>query len=350
MDSIDFSIRINEDRDIRILQITDTQPIDSTQQRYPGRLGENPEDYSYETRYRKMYSHIEKLIRENNPDLILFTGDVVYGEFDDDGSNLLEISKFMDSFGIPWAPVFGNHDNECKLGVSWQCSVFESMKRCLFKRGNLTGNGNYNIGIYRKDKLVQVIYMLDSNGCRLGHDYSYYKADYPQYNLDEHLETRDGIYPDQIEWIKSSSERIDYQEGRRVNKIAAFHIAPDFICEFAYRKGYQSDSKPSNAERYLIGRDVASLDGDSGYKGGSFCSAPMPGLYEALKDHGFTDVFVGHAHMVDASIDCDGVRVTFGVKTGTYDCHFISGGTLITIDKDKEAARFERKILEQTAY
>ena len=84
--ALDFVFNINENRNIKILQITDFQPVDPTQQRYPDRLhGYHVDEFTYEMKYKGMYYYIEKLIKDNNPDLILVTGDIVYGEFDDNG-------------------------------------------------------------------------------------------------------------------------------------------------------------------------------------------------------------------------------------------------------------------------
>ena len=135
-DIIDFRLDFNLKRDIRILQITDMQPVDPSQQRYDGRLNyfayNTP--YTKEMKYKSEFYYLDKAIDENNPDLILITGDIVYGEFDDNGSNLIEFCEYMDSKKIPWAPIFGNHDNECKLGVTWQCEKFLNSKYSLSER------------------------------------------------------------------------------------------------------------------------------------------------------------------------------------------------------------------------
>ena len=93
------------------------------------------------------------------------TGDLVYGEFDDAGTSLLALIEFMESFDIPWAPIFGNHDNESKKGADWQSARLEAAKNCLFKQRTLTGNGNYTVGIQQDGVLKRVFFMLDSNGC-----------------------------------------------------------------------------------------------------------------------------------------------------------------------------------------
>ena len=47
-------------------------------------------------------------------------------------------------------------------------------------------------------------------------------------------------------------------------------------------------------------------------------------------------MFVGHRHKVATSILCDGIRVTYGLKTGTYDYHdeTMLGSVRITLTED----------------
>ncbi len=328
----DFCIDIPEKRKIRVLQLTDFQPVDPSQQRYVGRLGDTPiQEFTWEMKYEGMYYYIEKMIKNNNPDLILVTGDIVYGEFDDNGSNLMEICEFMDSFKIPWAPVFGNHDNECKLGVSWQCEVFKKSEYCLFERNDITGNGNYTIGLKVCGELERVIFMMDSNGCWHGKSYGYLE-NYPPYNLDERITREGGIHPDQKEWIEEVSRKIDNAYGKNIKKIAAMHIPPDIINEYSYINGYQSNNDGANKELYTLEKDVKALNGDFGTKGERYSCFPTKDLWDVLKRNYFTHLFAGHDHVNDISILCDTIRVTFGVKTGLFDYHDKSGGTMIYLD------------------
>ncbi len=50
------------------------------------------------------------MIKRENPDLIIVTGDQVLTKWNDIATQ--QFADFMDSFKIPWAPVFGNHDME----------------------------------------------------------------------------------------------------------------------------------------------------------------------------------------------------------------------------------------------
>ncbi len=334
-DVLDFVVNVEQGRDVRILQISDTQIIDNSQIRYDDRLFGGGEPATDENLYKNCFKYIEQAVQKTTPDLILFTGDVVYGEFDDNGTVLTKIIAYMESLDISWAPVFGNHDNESKKGATWQCQQFENAENCLFKQGDLTGNGNYNIGIMQGEKLVKVIYMMDSNGC--GNAYRYgYVAGYPAYNQGETVETSVGFGEDQLTWLDENSSLIDGIVGYEVSKFVAFHIPIAEFAEGAYEAGYQSDDNLNNAETYTIGKTVEAKNGDFGCKGEMFKGCHYEdGLWEILKENGFDGVFVGHSHQNNVSILYDGIRLTFGLKTGTYDRYVVGqlGGTLIEVEE-----------------
>ena len=111
MEYVDFLVSVPEDRDPVILQLTDTQIIDPGQARTP--LAASAEEYwAIEKRDQLCYDFIRETVEKTEPDLIIITGDLIYGAYDDNGSVLLDFIRFMESFDIPWAPVFGNHDNQ----------------------------------------------------------------------------------------------------------------------------------------------------------------------------------------------------------------------------------------------
>ncbi len=155
---MDFKLNFNTDRPIRILQLTDMQIIDGTQRRYPERLDqESGERWNPQHDEENIYAPMRFLIEASMPDLIVITGDMIYGEFDDSGESLKRFVQHLDSYRIPWAVVFGNHDNESKKGISWQCNEIASAKYSVFKRGTVFGNSNYSIGIFRDGKLIRTL-------------------------------------------------------------------------------------------------------------------------------------------------------------------------------------------------
>ncbi len=303
----------------KILQLTDMQVIDSSQQRTPGRLRADETAAWAPEAFDGMFAdHVRSLVAQTQPDVIMITGDIVYGEFDDSGETFQRICAFMESLRIPWAPVFGNHDNESKRGVDWQCALLESLEYCLFSRGNVTGNGNYTVGIARGDELLRVLYMMDSNGCRWTEDPAVTKAA--------------GLYPDQLAMFAEKAAAIADAQGKTVPGFAAFHIPTGDFVEAAKAKGYWTAER----NQFTIGVDVPARDGDFGCQ--------LEDVYGCAKAEGFEDflqvahvdgVFAGHCHSVNTCITYKGIKWIYGLKTGQYDYHILGqlGGTLMALEE-----------------
>ncbi len=305
---------------IEILQITDMQIIDSAQRPYLARLRPiEVERYATENIERNCFLRIKSLVAQLKPDVIMMTGDLVYGEFDASGASHRKLVEFMESLDIPWAPIFGNHDSETAKGVKWQCELYENAKNCLFKEGNCTGHGNYTVGIINNGELVRILYMLDSHGC--------------DFASDEDNKIQEGIFEDQIEMIKETARRAEEVCGRKIPAFAAYHIPNPVFTRAADAKGYSALNK------YTIGVDVEAKDGDFGCKGSDKNSydttTEVPNYVEKLKEANVDGVFVGHTHKINTSISYEGIQWTYGLKTGISDGYTIGqlGGTSIRVDE-----------------
>ena len=314
----DFVVNLTEARDgmpVKILQITDPQIIDSSQMRSHDRL--NPSEvkaWAPENFDVQCGNHIRSLICQTKPDLIFITGDIIYGEFDDNGTALKWFVDFMDSFGIPWAPVFGNHDNDSLMGVDYQCGLFEKGKHCLFKRGNVSGNGNYSVGVAVSGELVRVIHMLDSNGCHNSDDPSVVKLR--------------GIYEDQYELVRKTTRDIRESTKKEVPAFMAFHIPHAVFVEAEKEKGYVTDERYN----YIIGVDAEVKDNDFGFKLDSADAFPSKvDFLEFSGENNIDGVFIGHHHNTSTVISYHGITLVYGLKTGQYDSYIPGniGGTLI---------------------
>ena len=305
-DCVDFVVDVEAGRDIRVLQLTDVQTISCDQKRYADRVSANSAADIF-TGYQR---YIGQVIERYDPDFIIMTGDNTYGEFDDYGEQHLALIEFMDSFEIPWAPVFGNHDNESNMGVDWQCEQFEKSEYCLFKQRELTGNGNYSVGLTQGGELKRVFYMLDSNGCGNMSAISLANG---------HSKTTAGFGDDQIEWYSKSMEIVkgSYPDAQLS---MAFHIQIA-IFEDAFRQYGYSASTIRNNPINLDTLDSAKANGDFGYIGREPKGPWDYGntVWNTIKKYGVDSVFVGHEHCNSASILYDGVRLTYGQKSSTFD-------------------------------
>lgn len=304
---VDFTVDVPTGRDPIVLQLTDTQIMDGAQTR-PTQSQGDIETFKTEYAYKYCFDYITEIVEEIKPDLIIMTGDIVYGKYDDDGSMLKRLTDFMDGFEIPWAPVFGNHDQEATVGVDWQCEQFENAEYCLFKQRDLTGNGNYTVGLVQGDRLIRVFYMLDSNGC----------CDASEASLaNGHTSRIVGFGRDQTEWYEKSLKSLTTDSPD--TKISfAFHIQPKVFGDALSKYGFFQ-----SAPRLDIYIDYESdrADGDFGYVGRPMKSQwdNDAAVYGKIKAWGVDSFFVGHEHCNSASVIYDGVRLQYGQKSSEYD-------------------------------
>ena len=316
-DYVDFVVNVESGRAPVILQITDPQIIDATQVREGVAFSQQKRDFWQPALMNKrLFNDLKSLIEDVHPDLILATGDLVYGGYDDAGTSFTRFADFMDGFDIPWAPVFGNHDNESKMGVDWQCDYLENCENCLFKQRTLTGNGNYSIGIVQGGELKRVIFMLDSNGCAVMSDESFNNG---------HSKKSVGFGEDQIAWYARAAEKINSDfPGMRYT--FAFHIQPAAFIDALYNtygfvNGGEVDENKNLKEPLNIDEREDKKPTDFGYIGRSL-KTPWDedrSVYNGMKALGADSILVGHEHCNSASVVYDGVRFQYGQKIGEYD-------------------------------
>ena len=326
--TLDFVVEVETGREIRVLQITDPQIIDSAQQRSSGRLDANSTAaWATDKMESVCFQYIRKAVERVQPDLILVTGDLVYGEFDDAGTSLQALIALMDGFEIPWAPIFGNHDNESKKGANWQCEQLTNSPYCLFAKGDTDGNGNYSIGVMQGGELVRVFYMMDSNGCKKASSAS-----------DNHVTTTAGLTAKQLLWLKTRMDNVATIMGEIVvPSSVCFHIPTK---DFVRANQQYLDQKSSYTIHVNVtgpATDFGSMQESGGIKGAY--EAPSVGgmtFLQLLQAYNVDSVFAGHSHQVNTSVMYEGIRWTMGLKTGTYDRYTAQelGGTQITFDKD----------------
>ena len=267
------------------------------------------------------YQYIRETVEETNPDLIIITGDLVYGRFDPNGSLLQSLISFMEGLQIPWAPVFGNHDNESLMGVDWQCQQLEKAEYCLFKQGDLTGNGNYSVGIAQNEELLRVFYMMDSNGCGSPMCDSNGAQTKPAAGTNV-VKTSAGFGQDQISWYTEEIERI-HAVDEDVKISFAYHIQQQ-IFQKAFEKydEYDATASGSTLVNPLNLDTLATADEtDFGYVGRAMKGA-WDGNYtvfNGMKALGVDSIFVGHEHCNSSSIVYEGVRFQYSQKSSKYD-------------------------------
>lgn len=331
---IDFILDFEAGEELTILQITDTQMQELSGVRNENRRTQVGNAFFYHDLHdheTRVWRYMDEGVAKAEPDLIVLTGDNIYGELDDDGSMWLELVAKMDSYEVPWLVVFGNHDNESGKGVLWQIEQLQNSKYCVFARGNVTGNSNYNVVIRQGGESKYLFYLLDTNGCseKPHNPGEGMMPDNP--DIDKIMQIG-GVHDDQIQWMRESSASV-FAEFGNLPVMMFYHIPP--IESAAAVSTLYSDSYFPDIIAYSPFAPDA--DGDFG-----FATEPLGGFnlgngfFGAAKEIGCVGMFVGHQHKVSTSILYDGIRITYGLKTGTYDYHETDmlGTTKITIGAD----------------
>ena len=237
-----------------------------------------------------------------------------------DAGGVSILIEFMDSLNIPWAPVFGNHDNESAMGADWQCEQLEKAENCLFKQGELSGNCNYSVAIEQGGEIKRVFYMLDSNGV----------GSPSQATLaNGHTSTTPGFASDQIAWYTEQITLLkEYAPDVKIS--FAYHIQQAVFGEAYAQYGFDQGEKYQDINLDTM-EGVA--EGDFGYIGRQM-KGPWDNnfaIYKGMKALGTDSIFVGHEHCNNASVMYDGVRFQFGQKSSEYDRYnFLNADGTIT--------------------
>jgi hypothetical protein len=171
--------------------------------------------------------------------------------------------------------------------------------------------------------------LFDSNGCVVK---SYGEGMNPD-NVDrDKVCSAYGPQDDQIAWMKSSAEAAFAHLGTRVPVSLAFHIPPLESAQ-AVNTNYPGKNDALASISVLFKPD---LNGDSGEAREAYGGFYHPQFWSTAKEIGVVNMFVGHQHKIATSILFDGIRITYGLKTGNYDYHAktLLGSTLLTVSSE----------------
>ncbi|MEI0738135.1 metallophosphoesterase [Paenibacillus sp. JTLBN-2024] len=164
-------------------------------------------------------SSMEMVIREEQPDLIVFTGDVIASaRTKDPMASFRKAVAVAENSRIPWAAVFGNHDSEGIVTRAEMHRLQLEHKYCVAKEDppGISGAGNFTLTVMNdRGEAGAALYFLDSG------DYSPFGG-------------YDWIRRDQIDWYVSGIEGINRAKRREAAACLAFSI---FRCLSTTRYG-----------------------------------------------------------------------------------------------------------------
>ena len=247
---------------------------------------------------------IRRLVKAVKPDLITVTGDLICS--DCATFSMKRICALFESFGIPWAPVFGNHEDESNMDKNFMADMYLSCPHCIFKKNDpAMGVGNYIINIAEGDRIVESIFMMDSG----------------------HSQANEA----QREWFRKNAETVNAKTNNGAEITVMFHIPlPEY--QYAYNAAWIVLDKKWKEEYKAAGElheNICCEKRDG---------VPVQrGFFELMKNLGTVKyVFCGHEHLIDFSILYQGIRLTYTMKVGKASGggFGLNGGTEIRIGEN----------------
>ncbi|KAL9128103.1 MAG: hypothetical protein Q9217_003156 [Psora testacea] len=142
---------------------------------------------------------IASILDDEKPDLIVLSGDQVNGETAPDAqSAAFKFASLFIDRKIPFATIFGNHDDEGSLSREALMQVTHTLPYSLSESGppSLDGVGNYYIEVHARgtsSHSALTLYLLDTHG---------YSPDERQFR------GYDWLKKNQIEWFKSTAAEL----------------------------------------------------------------------------------------------------------------------------------------------
>jgi len=306
-EEVDTHLQYGKDGKFRIMQISDIQDY------FPMR-----------TATKKV---LKKVLADYPVDLIVLTGDNIGSGTSVKIYASLAINEFMSMFekaGIPVAMVFGNHDDESTAAdKAYQLSVYEKYKCFIGCEGEDFGESNlgtYYIPIYSsadKDKMVNNIWMIDSGN----------------YNNENDLGGYGCVTKKQIEWYKTTSEKLERENGHKIPSFMFQHIVVPEIWDALDEHNEQVEGSVEHSGKYYT-----LPEGAKGILGETPCPPNYTnGQFDAALERGdVMAMFFGHDHVNTYELNYKGIDLcnTPGVGFNSYNSE-AEGIRLITLDESQ---------------
>lgn len=314
-------LQFDENGEFRILIVADTQDT----------------AHPHEATLRLLNAELDAA----DADLVAFTGDQVHGP---SVRTEMAMEKALDAIltpvverGIPFAAVFGNHDDEGGVSKETQLAIYQRYPGCLMTAGeDITGCGNYNLLVWSADgsRPVCNLWFLDS-------------GTYGEKGVSKYAR----VEQDQIDWYETTAHELEAQYGALLPAYLFQHIIVPEIYDLLTEVP-ASEKKADGVFEGFSSRSGHYYKMGTGFSSGHFGEAPCPpdipsGEFAAMKETGdIVAAFFGHDHKNDFVGTYQGIDLVATASTGFYiygerEYH---GARLVVLHEDAPA-EYETEML-----
>lgn len=244
---------------------------------------------------------INEVLDAERPDLVIFTGDVIYAAPADTG--MCTVIEQVSKRKLPFVVTFGNHDNEQGMTREQLYDIIRQVPGNLMPDRGTASSPDYILTVKSsvdssKDALA--LYCMDS------HSYSPLKGvnGYAWFSFD------------QIQWYRQQSKAFTARNGGQpLPALAFFHIPlPEY------------NEAASDENTILRGTRMEEA-----------CAPKLnTGMFAAMKESGdIMGVFAGHDHDNDYAVMWKGILLAYGRYTGgnTVYNHLPNGARVIVLEE-----------------
>lgn len=237
---------------------------------------------------QKVYNRIDKMVKLEQPDLLIFTGDMITSK--NARPLLTNFLAELDKHKTPWCVVYGNHDAEQDLTRQEMSSMIVKSKYTLDRLNDKGELADLEIGIGSNEKPENKAFYLY---CMDSHDYPTVKG----------MGGYGWFYQEQIEWLRSCCSARTDEKGEVVPSMAFFHIP---LVE--YIDAWAPNENPRHGNSKLC----------MGIRGESVCCGALnTGMFAAMRETGsVVATFAGHDHDNDYVGLYKGIALCYGRFSG----------------------------------
>lgn len=293
-----------------------------------------------------MFKMLDKIYDKVNPDMIVLTGDNILGNHVNDAiigkrktantkeGTLKRVKKALgfllnpiEKRKIPFAFIYGNHDDKNCLTKKEQAQVYKEYNYCIpyNETDDTIDCDTYNVPIYDRngEKLKYNIWMMDSAG------------------LDENDNSFEYVKKEALDWYQNKSDELEKENGSKVMSLMFQHIPVPETKEFF--EECESDEKGAvkgpDGKFFKLNPEKAS---GFAFEYAETCEDDFGQLQVIKEQKDVCALVFGHDHLNSFTGELNGINIiqTSGASFRSYGNMISRGVRVFTID-ESDTSSFE---------